>query len=260
MDCREIAAAMALAISIALDPVRAIQVEADAAAAAPTEPTDAAPPSQQPPAPSPQPPQPPPATHEIVAPAPDVTAIAPTPVEPVRPTRARGDDDGAIRARTGIALGVTGSLGAQPVAAIGPSLGVRVRWSAFSLALETLARAQLATYRQDTGPRVNSVVYAGALVACGHVAPFAVCAVALGGVFEGASPDVALPRPVRTGYFSAGVRAQLEIPFTTRVSMVAWLAADIPVTRTILQVAGTDVWSAGPLAASAGIVAAARFP
>jgi hypothetical protein len=122
-----------------------------------------------------------------------------------------------------LGLGVQGALGRAPVAAFGGLVFGSLRWR--TLALDVQAGADLpATGAADAmGPvRVQSWLLSGAIVPCFRVGPFFGCGVASGGLLTATSVGATHPSRDSGVWWALGPRAGVELPLSPRLSFRAW--------------------------------------
>lgn len=226
-DCRELAAAMALAICIAVDPLILSR---------PVPSPSAPPPSAPPPIPCP-------ACAACPPPPPQPPPPPPPPAEPVR-----------FRAGAGLQLG----LGAVPtLASLGVVAQAELRYRAFALALEGRADPSLGASRAspDTakgGAGVSATLLLGLLVPCARWRFLGLCALIGVGALQGRGVGVAVPSRATTLYAAAGARLALEVPLLRRLALELHLDGLTPLTRTSLMLDGAEVWATPPLSGALG--------
>lgn len=187
-DCAEITGAMALSMSIAIDPRSALEARPAPAA------TSTPPPAAPGPSPDDAPPAP--------AAPPETPRISPTPL-PVA----------AAPARFGVGLGLHGTLGVSPVATVGARITGEIAWSSLSAGLEL--RADLpatANIAGGGGGGVRTWLVAAALVPCWRVAWASMCAVGLLGRLQAETVDVASPTRETFAFAAAGLRFAADFP------------------------------------------------
>jgi hypothetical protein len=256
-DCGELVQAIALAISIAADP---LQLEAPLAPPPVAEsPPPGPPPSVAgPPSPSvaespgrPPEPTPPPAPEPLPTPEPPPLAaparVAASVAEP--PSPPPGPD-------LTVALGAAVSRGTAPAAAPGFTLEAGARWPAFSLGLE--GRADLPVTTAASTGELRTALWAATLVPCLHAGPFAGCALATGGVVRAAGRDLADARRVSAPYVAAGARAAAEWPATSALGLRLWVDARVPFGDVTLRVDDDVAWRRPRLAVGAGLAVVGR--
>lgn len=242
-DCDELVAALALAISIAIDPQSRLRPTATPPLAPPPAPPPqaGAPPAQPPPPPALL--EPPIVEPPIALPLP---AALPSPA-PASPWRFRLR--GGAHVPFGLLPGSTGGL----------SLDLGARRGAFSLTLG--AEADLPTTRAaDAGGEVRAWLVAARLAPCLHLGAAAICGLASLGSLRGSGSGVALPRTDVTIFAALGARIAAEIPITSRLALAPHADLAVPLTHTTLQLAGADVWSTPAAHGAMGLAAVAHFP
>jgi hypothetical protein len=232
-DCRELAAAMDLAISIAIDPLVLSRPSAPAPAPvlAPPAPTAGTPAASAPPAP---PAMPPPA---VVVPP--------------------GGPRDRITVRT--SLGTVASLGSAPGLALGFTAQVGLRWRLASVGLEGRADLPASADIADLG-RVKSSLLVATLAPCGHGRLLLACALVSVGTLQGAGERVAQPRQESTFYAAAGARLGAELPLVRVLYLRVHLDLLATLTRTTLHLDDKPAWITPPVSGALGISVGASFP
>lgn len=231
-DCIELAAAVQLAISLAIDPLSFTRPAkaASLGASAQTIPGAAADRVEARRAEKPAPP-----------------AVAKTPAE---------QDPGL---RVEISLGGLAALGSAPSVAGGFALQGRLRWGKWSAALE--GRIDLPAYQEIPGGEVSSSLLMAGGLGCLHVRSFFGCGLAYVGALRAAGHDVPLPRRTTLLYAAAGARLGFEIPLYSVLSLR--LSGDLlaTLTRITLRESGgpAEYWTTPPLSGAFGAAAVGRF-
>lgn len=215
-DCLELASAVELAITLAIEPLWLTKK-----------------PELAPPPPAPvvklEPTPPPPVI--IVPPAPP-PAPPPTPIE--------------LRGR----LGLLGTAGGVPGFTGGLVLGGVVAWPRFSLALE--GRAHLPSGVNYGFGRASTFSALGSVVPCLRLARFSACAVASVGAFQVES-SAAEVRRATTVMAQAGARFSADFRLISRLSLVPWLESAVVLTRTSLVSGTSTLWVTWPVSISGGV-------
>ncbi len=235
-DCVELASALELAISIAIDPL----------AGSRPRPAPAAPP----PAPPPPAPPPPPEIIVVREPAPPSQPAQPPPVPPV-PIGFQ------------VRLGGLGSVGSAPAATIGGSVQASARRGSFSLGLEGRGDLTSTTTLEFDNMRVGDMQTSslmGSLVPCALRGVLEGCALLSAGAIRAASHDLAMPQQVSAPFVALGARVGLELPLGGILS--AGVHADVlaRITDVVLRVSGQPVWTSPAISAALGVTVGARFP
>jgi hypothetical protein len=233
-DCVELASAMELAISIAIDPLAGGRPRSEA-------------PAPPPPAPPPAPAPPPPQVIVIREPAPP----APPPPAPRVPTVFQ------------VRLGGLGAVGSAPAAAAGGTLQASVRRGSFSLGLE--GRGDLAsttTFIFNGAPvgDMQTSLLMGALVPCAFRGLFEGCALLSAGEVRASARGLAMPQQATAPFLAVGARVGLEIPLGSILSAGAHADVLAPITETVLRVSGQPVWTSPAISGAFGATIGARFP
>jgi hypothetical protein len=221
-DCTELASAMELAISIAIDPLSAMRT-----------------------------PGTPPSTDEPIQREPTrVPAEAPTapPVPKAEPARPMLLIGGAAS----VGYGTTPSVSFAPVVFAG------VRLDRFSLRVDGRFYVPGS---EDATPRgsVRGSLLGGALAPCVHFGPGTGCAVVLLGRFHGEGRGVDLPKEDDVLHVAAGARVGVEWPLGRHVFVPLGLEALVPLTRQHLRLRDRAIWEAPPVTAAAMLGVGATF-
>ncbi len=217
-DCRELAATLALAVSIAIDPVHS---------------TKKPEPKPEPaPAPPPKPAPPPP------APAP-IPKVEPAPEPASTPLHLR------------IAGGAHLAVGTAPAQALGFWAYAGARWPKLSLGLE--GRADLAAEKSEPDGSVSASLLLGSLLPCVHLGVGFACAVGSLGVLQGSGEDVSQPAKATTLFGAAGARGGVDIPVSDAVGIVVQADVRANLARTTLRLNDREVWSSPPLSGDLGV-------
>jgi hypothetical protein len=250
-DCAEVASAMALAISIVIDPLSLTR---------PAPPPPPAAPVAPPPPPLPPPPPPPP----VVVAAPVVPPPPPPP--PVRlvalpPSPSR-------RPAIEVALGVGFTLGHTPDVTATATASVAVRWNLLSLALEGshafLSRADLVGVGE-----VQASLASGRIVPClnqrfSRRVDASFCGVVALGALSATATGVDVARPSAAFYAAVGARLAARVALSSLLGLRARVDALGAVTPISLQIrdGGRDrvVWASSTASLTAGIDLVATFP
>ena len=236
-DCAELASAMELAISIAIDPLAGSRPRA-------------APPAP-PPAPTPPPaPPPPPRVIVVREPAPP-PAPAPPPPAPRVPIVFQ------------VRLGGLGTLGSAPAAAVGGTVQASVRRGWFSIGLEGRGDLAQTTELDYNGRQVGDFqtsTLMGSLVPCAFRGVLEGCALLSAGQIRASSRGLAMPQQVTAPFLAVGARVGLEIPLGSVLSWGAHLDVLAPISETVLRIGGQPVWTSPAISGALGVTIGARFP
>ncbi len=213
IDCAELASSMALAISIAIDPLSL------------TRPAPVAQRALMP--------------IEVAEPEPQAVAVPPpdVPVARARPERV------VLRfgANASVAFGVT------PGTSLAPGVFAGIGRGSVSLDLE--GRAHLPSVVPATsasapsGGSVSASLLIATLVPCFHVRIVMGCALAGIGSLSGTGRGVDVPSKDATLYANAGVRAGAEFPIFGPISARIYGDFLVPLIATNLALRGAEVWS-----------------
>ncbi len=240
--CDELVAALALAISIALDPSAALGDEsAQPAAAADAKPVEAQAPENSDPngSESARPPQP--------AAAGSATKHRPPPTK-IQPQRYPKGTPIGLRA------GVFSSLGAAPALAAGFRLGASVRRVWFELAAEFSDQLDASRTASDGGSVIGSLAE-GTLAPCFASHALAACGLLNLGSFKSQGKDVPQPVNQRSLYAALGARVELSPQLFDKLHLLVNADALKSLTPITLRLHGADIWHTPfvSLAASLGL-------
>ena len=207
-DCASVVDAMALSISLAIDPNSVIGAASAPATSTGSPPAEPPPPSAPPPSPAPAPPPPPPAQR------PDAGAVVPERV------LNRAAEPATVRVRVGAAA--AGWLGAAAGTTVnaGGEVFAGVRWRDASLDVEGRADLPATGPPEKLDVRVRSSILAASLVPCLHLGPLFGCAVASAGS-QSVTPGGGVAKSQRSSGRWAGVGARVgaEVPVSPALSI-----------------------------------------
>jgi len=161
-----------------------------------------------------------------------------------------------VRVEAGGQVAVT--AGAAPGVAIGPGVGVRLRYSAWSATLE--GRYLFAQDRDVTGGTLASSVIEGALSGCGHAGPAFGCAVGNVGALHVTGEGVDRPRSDTAMTVRVGPRAGAEWRLSDHFALQLHADLAFNLIRPDISLDGNLVWRAPLVAGLAGISLFGRFP
>jgi hypothetical protein len=238
-DCLELASAMELAISIAIDPLAGSRPRSDPA------------PPPAPPPPAPPPPAPPPPQVIIVR------EPAPPPVAAPPPPAARIPTVFQVR------LGGLGTVGSAPAAAVGGTVQVSARRRSLSIAVEGRGDLATTTTLDVNGMAVGQVdtsLLMGALVPCASRGLLEGCALLAAGQLRASAQGLAMAQQVTAPFLALGARVGVEIPLGGILSAGAHADVLAPLTETVLRVSGQPVWTSPAISGALGVTIGARFP
>jgi hypothetical protein len=227
-DCAELANALAIAISIAFDPLGSVpaSVPESVPQAAPVLPVEPPPPSE--------PAAPPPA-----------------------PERAPASEPADLGMVTRASFAVDAGL--LPGLTVGPVLAAGLRVNRFALLAEGRVDLMPSVATTDGGDRVDAALFSAGPSAC---VSFSVAVSCLGlelGAFQGRGVDVTDSR-TQTSFFAAGsARAGLDIPLGKVLSFSLLGELRVPLVRTSLSIEGSTVWNAPALGGGALVGLGATF-
>lgn len=235
-DCQELSRSLALAISVAIDPMSLMRAPAP-------------PPSETPPA-QPEPAPPSPVTPQPSLPPPPAAPTGPA-APPVRSHEPAASDDES-RWRLRWLATVHAALFTLPSSSGGANVGLGLRRRALWVDLE-LRYDLPASKAADAGGSVKASLLAGALAACHGNRRFGICALGLVGRLAGEGQDVDVPRRASSLLAGGGLRATLELPLSSAISLRAHVDGLYVATSTRLELRGRSVWETGPVALAPGI-------
>ncbi len=224
-DCAELALAMTLAISIAIDPHSI------------TRPTST---------PTPTPTSTPPSTPTTTS----------TPIESPTPTGTPALPPTPLVLRAGVDLGGAVALVPGPVFLGTGALGVG--YGPASLDLE--AMATFASTASAPKGDVSASLLVISLAPCFHTGVAMGCALVGMGQLYGQGEGVTSPRSDGSLYANAGARLGLEFPLASKMSLRVRVDGLVPLTHTRLELNGSEVWSTPPVAVTAGAGVLFHFP
>ena len=227
--CSDLVRAMALSISIAIDPEAALARRESPTSANPQSNTELLLPDSEPAQGRPEEPK--------LAPA-----------LPQQPRQAR-----SIRYFTG--LGTHMTFGQAPATGYGADILIGGRVRHFSLSFE--GRADAESMKQLDSPfrgEIGAWFLLASVVPCLHFGPTAICGVASAGTVRASSEQVSHPSSAATGYGALGGRLALEFPLAGAWTLRLHADAVAPVRGQTIQINDNDVWTFPRLA---GLVGAA---
>ncbi|MCC6747615.1 MAG: hypothetical protein IT371_08160 [Deltaproteobacteria bacterium] len=238
-DCRELAAAMALAISIAIDPWVAPGDGGGAPRA---------------PAPRPAAVSPPPEPRRELRAA-STSPVRSTPA--VQPTP-------ALRARPrslalAIAAGPFLSVGAAPSPNAGLRVDATLRFGRTSVGLE--GRVDLPVGKDLEPGRLSTALLMAAALGCGHLSLVSACVLLGGGALRVNTSGLERSAPVTLGYAAGALRLGLEVPLGAVLGLRAHTDLWAPFSQTELRETGTGrvFWAAPAVWGSFGLSLLGRF-
>ena len=244
-DCKELVSALALAVSIALDPIAS---------------TGAPPPSPEVAVP----------VDAGSAPGSDDVDPAPTPISvtPVaHESRSAAADAPPPRRRDapqhawGLAVGARGFVqtGLLPAAGAGIAAFARFRSAGFwSLALEGQADLPASRNATDGPGRVEAWSLTASLIPCAHYSVAGLCALGTIGQILSEGSGVTAPRSDSAFYASLGLRALLGWELGQAIGVELHTDLIAPVGRTELTLNSRDVWQAPAVGGAFGAGLRAR--
>ena len=245
--CDELVAALALAISIALDPSAALgEGPADAQPAATAEATKpTGPESDRPAEAQTKASQSAPATQPAAAGSATKRRAPPTKTQPQRHPKGTP---------IGLRAGVFGSLGVAPALAAGFRFGASVRRNWFELAAEFSDQLDASRTANEGGSVIGSLAE-GTLAPCVASHTLAACGLLNLGSLKSQGKDVPQPVNQRSLYAALGVRVELSPQLFDRLHLLVNADAFKSLTPITLRLHGEDIWHTPfvSLAASLGL-------
>jgi hypothetical protein len=233
-QCTELILALALAISITLDPLR---VASPATAAEPTE----------------------------ARPLPEDVITTPQDTLPVTPPTQARDRPAPRRIPAGerltwhVGAAAVGALEATPHLTLGGRLAVAARRGRWSIGAEGL-RTLPSTENGVGGGEVRVTLMSAALVPCLRlVGGFSLCGLGSLGSTRAEGQGVDSPRADSVLHATAGGRACLAVPVGPTFELNGNLDVAANLNRPSFQLDNAEVWRPGPLVGILGIGASARF-
>ncbi len=203
-DCRELEAAIALALAMSIDPMSPLGT-----------------PVIKPPVPSPAPAVPSPPTRQPV--------IAKQPLlVPEEPITWMG------------AVGVLGTLGVTPKPTVGLQIEGRVRKAWWSVGLG--GRANWPRSMSVGEGDFSTSLLAGVIDACDHVASGSLCAIAIVGAIRTEGHKLDRARLATPPYCGIGLQVAWDIPISDRLAVQPTANILGTVASATIQVSGKDVW------------------
>lgn len=241
-DCEALVSALALTISVAIDPIHVARDPAPR-----TVPADAAP------------------ATEVTRPEAPTTAQPSDPSEPgaeaahtSTTSTPASTPTGPSRAALRLTVAPMVSIGVAPAVAPGLTASAGVGWPNLSLALE--GRLDLpASARLSIGGDVATSVALATLVPCVHVARWMGCVLGSVGSMRAASSGISDPAIDDSVFAAVGVRAGIEVPLSRIFAVRPQIEGQAALTRPSLELNGKTIWTTPPLAAAIGLAIVARF-
>lgn len=225
--CAELMEAMALTISIAIDPMSVTR----------NGPPEDAPPAEKP-------------VDTTLPPAPD---RPPDPDETPQPAFAKPE---ALLLSAG--LGPLVSLGSSPALAFGGALFLNARLGRLVAGIEGRGDLPASASVADRG-RVESSLLAGSVVLGAREGAIFACAVGSLGRLSATSSDVAEARERHAPYLAAGLRVGIALPISERFELVGRLDALANVLRHTIELSGRSAYEYPAATGSASVGIAARI-
>jgi hypothetical protein len=229
-DCLELASAMELAISIAIDPLAGTHPRSDASV-------------------------PPP----VAPPAPAVIVVR----EEARPPAPAPSPPASTPIGFQVRMGGLGTVGSAPGPAVGGTVQVSAHRGSFSIGLEGRGDLPQTTELILGGMRVGDMqtsLVMGSLVPCASRRMLEGCALLSGGAIRASARDLVNPQQVNAMFLAVGARVALELPLGSSVSAGVHVDVLAPITELVLRVSGRAVWTSPPISGALGLTLGAHFP
>jgi hypothetical protein len=239
-DCTAVIDAMALTVSLTIDPSSLIGGPA--------------------PAPRPEPaPAPPPLQAPSAEPGPETASQAAAPLDSHLAEQPRSTTPPGPPVSAHAGLGALSAVGTAPSATAGGTVFVGVAWRWLSLDLE--GRADLpATGASDSSPaRFRSQLLVASLLGCAHYGVVFACPVASGGRMSATSVGTIAPREQQAPWWGAGARGGAELDLGAGFSLRAYAELLAALTPYTLALDGAGVYSFPRWSGDVGIGVAWRF-
>ncbi|MBX3208925.1 MAG: hypothetical protein KF764_28090 [Labilithrix sp.] len=235
-DCAALMDAMALTISIAIDPMSV---------------TRSGPPPGTPP------------TEKTVDPTPSIveTEIRPEPANAAAADRAAGAPTSSAEGTSPMAfvsLGPLASLGSAPALSMGASLGVDAQLGWFVAGLEGRADLPSSAAAEGLG-RVESSLLAATVFGGVREGLFSAGLVGTMGRLAATSSDVARSREESATFLAAGLRIGVAVPLSRRIEARARAEALANLLRHKLEISGREAFEYPIASGNVSLAIAARF-
>jgi hypothetical protein len=235
-DCAPLVGALALGISLALDPL-SLARKPDAEQASP----------------APAPVSPDPVASATPPKAPNADGAGP-PLPPV----ARSVADSGSPWRGWAGLGILGAYGATPGLAFGGLVRAKVEHGRLSLGVEASVDAPTSA-SAPTGGRVRAWIAQATLLGCGRVWIVVGCGFVTGGPLVASGLDLAAPRTAVVPYGAFGPRVGVEWPVFGRFRLEGFVEVAVTLKPRELQVDGMDAFRQSVAAPRLGAGASAQI-
>jgi hypothetical protein len=156
-----------------------------------------------------------------------------------------------------VQAGIEGNVGDVIAPTVGGFAGLEWRSQHWSVSIE--GRADLPRSRSVGGGSINAGTLAATLAPCLRQGPFGACALATLEALRGSGQDLDNAHQLTSLFAAVGGRALVEFPDTG--SAAVRLHADVvsPLTRTTLKVGPDAVWTSPPVTAAVGLAVVVKF-
>ncbi|UJR82766.1 hypothetical protein [Sandaracinus amylolyticus] len=145
------------------------------------------------------------------------------------------------------------SYGIAPGVSAGLVLGAGVHLDAFSVALEL--RGELPTVESS----VRGAPYVASVVPCGHLDIVGLCGVISAGAFWGEGVDVPAARSGVSAYVALGARAVVAVPLDETLALRLHGELTVPLVGATLQLGGERAWETPAVGLALGVGVGARL-
>ncbi|MDF2694506.1 MAG: hypothetical protein K0S65_2889 [Labilithrix sp.] len=156
-----------------------------------------------------------------------------------------------------VGAGAGGAFGVAPATAAAFFLSFGARWERASIELE--GRTHLRASESVFGGSVSASSSLAALVPCFHVGPAALCAIGAAGVLRGEGKGVDIPSTDSSFAAAAGARLAVELSLLPALGIRAGVDGMTTIHGTRLTLAGREAWATPPLWASSWAGAVVHF-
>jgi hypothetical protein len=274
-DCRDLAPAIALAISIAIDPLRAMQPATDTSSRSAADVTTRAPTSDEipvekdPMAPTPtQPePEPVPVPIPVLAPTPTPTPPPPAPVAAVhkKPLPPAKPPLKMARERfTWVGAGILGSFFSAPSPTVGFVVESGLARHNYAFTFEGRAEYPSTLEVANSAGQINVTSLLVSIIPCYRrpaIISLDLCGIMSGGFQVSTARGFAVSNDsATTGLFDLGTRVGLEYALSHIFTLALHADGRVPLLTTVLHADGAEVYRTSRLQAAIGLSLLGFFP
>ena len=205
----------------------------------------------------PEPPAPPPDVPPPAPPSPPPAPPLPPPAPPRPPPPTAAP---ASRPLFEIGISPLLALGSAPAPAFGLRLQAGARFRPFSIAAELRWDAPASTSIESRhGARIETSLFGGSVLFCGHVSYFMGGAVLTAGQINSESSGLSVTRRDAGAYVGAGARVGFELKFTENIAARLFAEGLASIRNVQIIVNGGETWRTTPVTGSVGGTLAAFF-